>query len=187
MSRDAGALDKQAAQTDSGTAAGALGSYNSDIGSFMGNVNSAIASGNPYESEDYLSKQNVATSGAMNSANDMAKEALGRDVQSTGENGASIANTLADTARTGQRDLTNYNATRDTANEDKWLDQSAGLRRDQLAGANSEADVYGKGVGAQNSALNTYTQQQTAEDQMWAQLAGSAIGAAGTGAGLAFG
>lgn len=186
MSRDAAATDKAAAGTDAGTAAGALGSYNSDIGSFMGNVNSAIASGNPYESEDYLRKQNLETSGAMNSANASAKEGLGRDVQSTGENGASIAHTLADTARTGQRDLTAYNAGRDTSNEDKWLNQEEGLRRDQLAGANSEADIYGHATGAQNGALNAFTTASDAEDQMWASLAGSAMGGAGTGLGLAF-
>lgn len=185
MSRDAAATDKAAAQTDAGTAAGALGGYNSDIASYMGNVNSQLAAGNPYESEDYLTKQNLETSGAMNSENDAAKESLGKDVAATGENGASIANTLAEGKRAGSRDLTQYNAGRDTANEDKWLQERQGLTRDQLAGANSEADIYGHATGAQDSALSSYTTASDAEDQMWADLAKAGMGAAGTGIGLA--
>jgi hypothetical protein len=187
MSRDAAETDKAAATTDAGTAAGALGSYNSDIGSFMGNVNSQLAAGNPYESESYLTNQNLQTSGAMNSENDAAKEALGKDVQSTGENGASVANTLADSKRAGQRDLTNYNATRDTANEDKWLQDEQGLTRDQLAGADSEAGMYGHATGAQGTALGDFTTASDAEDQMWAGLGEAAMGGAGTGLGAAFG
>lgn len=185
MSRDAAATDKAAAGTDANTAAGALGGYNSNIASYMGNVNSRLAAGNPYESTSYKTNQNLETSGAMNSENDAANEALGRDVQATGENGASVANTLAESKRQGQRDLTGYNAGRDTMNEDKWLGQQEGLTRDQLAGANSEADIYGHATGAQNGALNAYTTASDAEDQMWSNMVGSALGAAGTGAGLA--
>lgn len=35
------------------------------IASFMGNVNSTLSAGNPYDSKDYLKKQNLQASGAM--------------------------------------------------------------------------------------------------------------------------
>lgn len=187
MSRDAAAADKNAANTDSQTAESALGSYNSDIASYMGNVNSALAAGNPFDSEDYLTKQNLETSGAMNSENDAAQEALGQTVARTGENSASLADTIASSKRQGQRDLTNYEATRDTQNEDKWLNERDSLMRDQLGGAQSEAGIYGTATSGRNGALNAYTSAENAEDQMWAGIAGSAMGGAGEGLGAAFG
>ncbi len=53
-----------------------LSNYNNDIGSYMSNVNSQLAAGNPYQSKSYLTNQNLQTSGAMNSTNDAAQQQL---------------------------------------------------------------------------------------------------------------
>jgi len=169
-----------AAKTDAANAASALGSYNGEIGTYMSNVNSALSAGNPYESKDYLTKQNLETSGAMNAANTAEKQALGSTVAKTGTNSAALADTVASSAREAQRDLTNYNATRDTENEDKWLKQQDLLMGDQLAGANSEAGVYSTSLGGQNSSLSTEEQAEAAQDAMWSNIAGAGISAGGT-------
>jgi hypothetical protein len=145
----------------------------------MSNVNSALAAGNPFESKAYLTQQNLATSGAMNSANDAEKQALESGVARTGTNTAALANTEASSARQGQRDLTSYNAARDTQNENTWLNQQDKLLGDQQAGANSEASIYGSSLGAQSSDLSSMTQADDAEQQAELALAGDAIGAGG--------
>lgn len=180
MTQDATGPTKKAADQSSSDAAGALGAYNGDIGDYMSNVNSAIAAGNPYESKDYLTKQNLETSGAMNSEKDAADQALQTTAARTGTNTAALAGTEANIARTGARDLTQYNAGRDTANAHDWEAEKGQLMGDQLAGANSEAGVYGTATGGRDSALSSYTQAADAENQMWGNLAGSAIGAGGT-------
>lgn len=187
MTQDASGQDQAAANTDSAAAAGSLGSYQGDIGDYMSNVNSALAAGNPFESKDYLTQQNLTTSGAMNSENDATKQALQQTAAKTGTNTAALANTEADSARQGQRDLTQYNAGRDTANENTWLSQQDKLMGDQLEGANSEAGVYGTSIGGQNSTLSSMTQADDAENQMWAGLGAAAMGGLGTGLGGAFG
>lgn len=187
MTQDASTPDKQAADTSSSDAAGALGSYQGDIGDYMSNVNSAIAAGNPFQSKDYLTQQNLTTSGAMNSENDAAKEQLQQTAARTGTNTAALANEEASTARQGQRDLTNYNATRDTENENTWLNQQDKLMGDQLAGANSEAGIYGTATGGRDSALSSMTQADDAENQMWAGLGESAMSGLSGGLGAAFG
>lgn len=187
MSNDAGDADKAAASQDSKDAQAALGAADSGISDYMSNVNSQLAAGNPYESKAYLENQNIATSGAMNSENDAANEVLGSTVARTGTNSAALASTEAENARQGSRDLTNYNATRDTQNEDKWQNEQQQLDRDQLAGAQEEGSLYGTAIGGQDSTLGSYTQAQDAEDQMWAQLGSAAMTGAGTGLGAAFG
>lgn len=180
MGNDAGSADINAANQDSKDAQGALGAADSGIASYMSNVNSQIAAGNPYESKAYFTQQNLATSGAMNSENDAANQALNSTVARTGGSSAALADTEAENARQGSRDLTNYNATRDTQNEDKWQGEKMGLDRDLLSGAQEEGSLYGTAVGGQDSTLGSYTQEQDAQDQMWAQLGSAAATGAGT-------
>jgi hypothetical protein len=146
----------------------------------MSNVNSALAAGNPFESKAYLTQQNLATSGAMNSENDAAKQALESGVARTGTNSAALPNEEASIARQGQRDLTNYNATRDTQNENTWLNQQDKLLQDEQAGANSEAGIYGTSLGAQSSDLSSMTQADDAEQKAELALVGDAVGAGGS-------
>jgi hypothetical protein len=174
-----------AAKTQGQNADEALGAYQGDIGTYMSNVNSALSAGNPFESKDYLTQQNLDTSGAMNSENTAAKQQQEQQVARTGTNSAALANDVASSARQGQRDLTQYNAGRNTTNENTWLQDQNQLMGDQLAGANSEAGVYGTGTGAQTSDINTETQANDAYDQMWASMAGAAAQGAGVGAGIA--
>lgn len=182
MGRASG-TDLSAEQADQQNADQQLGSADSAIAGYLGNVNSQLASGNPYESKDYLTQQNLTTSGAMNSENDAAKEAEGETVARTGTNSAALANEEAEGARQGERDMTDYNATRDTANLHDWEAQKEGLTRDQLAGASEYGALYGTSQGAANSALGDYTTAQDAEDKEWSDIAGSAIGAGGTALG----
>lgn len=186
MSNDATGADKAAADQNGADAQKTLGDANSGIADYMSNVNSRLAAGNPYESEDYLKKQNLETSGAMNSEKGALDEELGSTVARTGTNSAAIAATEADAARQGQRDLTGYNAGRDTANTDKWEQEKEGLTRDQLAGADAEGKLYGTATGAQSSNLNAYTTAEDAQDQMWAQLGEAAMTGAGAGLGGAY-
>jgi hypothetical protein len=145
----------------------------------MSNVNSRLAAGNPFEAKDYLTKQNLETSGAMNAANAAEKQAEGATVARTGTNSAALANTVASSARQGQRDLTAYNAARDTANEQEWLKQQDQLMKDQLAGAQSEADVYKTGIGGQSSDLSSMTSADNAAQAAEFGLIDSAVGAGG--------
>lgn len=177
--------DLSAYQSDQGNAQQELGSANSGLDDYMSNVNAQLSAGNPYESKDYLTKQNLTTSGAMNSEKDAEDQQLGDTVARTGTNSAALANTEAESARQGERDLTDYNAARDTANEHAWQGEKDQLTRDQLAGAEGYGNLYATQQGAANSALSNYTTAQDAQDEMWAQMAGAAAQGAGTGAGLA--
>lgn len=187
MSNDAGNDAKAAANQNSTDAQASLGQADAGLAGYMSNVNSQLAAGNPYESKAYLENQNLATSGAMNSENDAADQALQQTVASTGGSSAALANTEAEAARQGQRDLTNYNATRDTQNEDKWLNEQQQLDRDQLAGASEEGSLYSTALGGQTSDLKTEEEAQAAQDQMWGGIVGSAMTGAGAGLGAAFG
>lgn len=186
MSNDAGNDATAAAKQNGSDAQGELHGADAGIDSYMSNVNSQIAAGNPYESKDYLTKQNLATSGAMNSEKDASDAALEHAVSSTGGSSAALAATQADIARQGQRDLTGYNATRDTENEDKWLNQRQGLDKDLLAGADAKAGLYSTATGGQSSDLKTEEEAQAAQDQMWTGIASAAMTGAGTGMGAAF-
>jgi hypothetical protein len=157
----------------------ALGNYNNDMSSYTSNVNSTLAAGNPYQSKSYLTNQNLETSGAMDAANTAAAGAARDTALRTGTNTAAVAAQNAENARAGQRDLTTYNASRDTQNEDKWLTDQQQLYGDQLAGANSEAGIYGTDVSGRSNSLGNLTSLQNSEDQMWAGIAGSALGAGG--------
>ena len=176
-------IANKAATTDAANANTSFGSAQGDIGQYMSNVNSAISQGNPYQSKDYLTQQNLDTSGAMNSANDAAKQALGSTVARTGTNSAALANTVAAGARQGQQDLTQYNAGRNTANETSWLGQQDKLFNDQARGAQEEEGLYGTALGGQNSTLNTAQQGEDAQEGQNNQIIKAGIGAAGTMAG----
>ncbi len=159
----------------------ALDGYNTGVGSYMSNVNAQLAAGNPYQTKQYLQNQNLLTSAAANAANTQAQGALKESALRTGENTASNAATIASNSRGIARDLTAYQANRDTQNDAMWQQQKQQLLGDQLAGANSEANVFGTATGAQSSALGDLTSLQNSQDAMWGNIAGSAIGAAGTG------
>jgi hypothetical protein len=116
----------------------------------------------------------------MNAENDAAKEAEQQTVARTGTNSAALPNEIAAQQRQGQRDLTNYTAGQNTANEDKWLQQQDRLLGDQQAGANSEAGVYGTTQGAANSDLADYTNAADADQKSKNGIIDAGIGAAGS-------
>ena len=175
--------DQAAYNKNAGNADTTLGNYQGTENEYLSNVNSALAAGNPYQSKDYLTQQNIATSGAMNSQNDAAQQAEQATVARTGTNSAALPAEIAAQARAGQRQMTDYNATRDTQNEDKWLGQRQQLLGDQQAGANSEAGVYGTTQGGANSALGDYTSAANADQQAKNSVINGLTQAAGTVAG----
>jgi hypothetical protein len=183
MSTGGHATQSNQLNQDNDWAKSSLTNYNNDIGSYMSNVNAALGAGNPYESTAYKTNQNLETSGAMNSANTRAAQQLRDTARRSGTNTAAIANTIASTNRQGQRDLTQYNAGRDTANQDKWLQERDNLMRDQLNGAQSEAGVFGTSMGGANNSLNDITQRQNSADELWGNLAKAAASGAGVAAG----
>jgi hypothetical protein len=172
-----------AAATDASNASTAYGAASGDIGTYLSNVNSTLAAGNPFQSKDYLTNQNLQTSGAMNSANNAEQQLLGSTVAKTGTNSAALADTEASSARQGQRDLTQYNAGRDTSNEDTYLNQQDKLLGDEATGASQEAGLYSTSLGGQNSALGTAQQGEDAQEQAANGIIDSTVGAAGTAAG----
>lgn len=172
-----------AAGVDAGNAASSFGAASGDIGTYLSNVNSTLAAGNPFKAKDYLTNQNLETSGAMNSANDAEKAALGQQVARTGTNSAALANTVASSARQGQRDLTQYNAGRDTSNENTWLQQQDKLLGDEATGSSQEAGLYGTSIGGQDSTLGTAQTGEDAQTNANDALTEAGIKAAGTAAG----
>lgn len=174
-----------AATTDASNAASSFGAASGDIGTYLSNVNSTLAAGNPFESKTYLTNQNLETSGAMNSENDAEKAALGSTVAKTGTNSAALANTVASSARQGQRDLTQYDAGRDTANENTWLNQQDKLLGDEATGSAQEAGLYGTSLSGEDSALGTAQQGADAEDAGINGMLDSGL-AAGGAVGAAF-
>lgn len=186
MSNAAGnqaAVANSAADTDATNAGAAYGQAQGDIGNYLSNVNSALAAGNPFESKDYLTQQNLETSGAMNSEDDAAKQQEQATVARTGTNSAALSNDVAENARAGQRDLTQYNAGRDTSNENTWLNQQDKLLGDEATGSSEEAGLYGTSVGAQDSTLNTAQQGEDEQEQANDGMIDAGIGAAGAGVG----
>lgn len=157
--------------------------YQNDIGNFNSNVNGQIAAGNPYQSKQYKQDQNLMTSGAMNSANTKANQQVRDTALRTGSNTAAVAATQAENARAGQRQVTDYNATRDTANLDKWEQDQQELTKDQLAGANSEASMFGSNVAGRSNSLTNLTDIQKQQDELWQ----AGIGAVGAGGAAALG
>jgi hypothetical protein len=177
------AVANSAASTDQANALNAYGQSQGDIGQYLSNVNSSLAAGNPFEAKDYLTQQNIATSGAMNAENDAAKQQQQQTVARTGTNSAALANEVGSQAREGQRDLTQYNAGRDTANENTWLQQQDKLLGDQAQGASLESGLYGTSIGAQDSTLGTAQEGADAQANLTDQEINRGVGAAGTVAG----
>ena len=169
-----------AATEDASNAAAAYGGAQGDISNYLSNVNSTLAAGNPYESKDYLTQQNLETSGAMNAENDAARQQEQQTVARTGTNSAALANDVAAEARTGQRDLTNYNATRNTENEGKWLGEQQNLLGDQARGAGMEEGLYGTSIGGQDSTLGTAQTGEDEQENSTNSMIDAGIGAGGT-------
>jgi hypothetical protein len=158
-----------------------VGSYNADLGSYMSNVNSALAAGNPYQSTAYKTSQNLETSGAMNAADTAAKAATRGAALRTGENAAAVNPSTSENALAAQRTQDTYNATRDTANDQAWEQEKQGLMGQQLAGANSQAAANANYGQQRSSATQGLLSQQEQEDQMWAGLGTAAMGDLGKG------
>lgn len=156
---------KSAYETNAGDASQSLGDFRGTEADYLSNVNSAIASGNPYQSKDYLTQQNLQTSGALNSTADAARQQLQDTVARTGTNSAALPNEIAANQRDAQRQLTQFTAGRNTENEDKWLGQRDRLFQMQRAGANDYADVFGKSLSGSTSALGDYTSAANEDQQ----------------------
>lgn len=161
----------------------AANNYQSDIGNYNSNVNSQIAAGNPYQSKAYLTAQNLATSAAANATKTAGNQAVRDTALRTGENSAAVAATQADNSRQAQQTVTNYNATRDTANTDKWEQDQQNLNQDQLAGANSEEGMFSADQAGRSNSLSDLTSIQNSQDALWQ----AGIGAVGAAGGAAFG
>lgn len=186
MSNAAGsqaAVANNAATTDASNAASSYGAASGDIGTYLSNVNSQLAAGNPFESKSYLTQQNLSTSGAMNSANTAEKAALGNTAARTGTNTAALANTVASSARQGQRDLTQYNAGAQQQNENTWLNQQDKLLGDEATGSSEEAGLYGTSLSGEDSALGTAQQGADEQESQNNGLISSGIKAGGTALG----
>ena len=157
----------------------AANNYQGDINNYNSNVNSQIAAGNPYQSKAYLQNQNIQTSGAANAAKTAGNQAVRDTALRTGENSAAVAATQADNARQSARTVTDYNATRDTANQDKWEQDQQKLNEQQLQGANSEAQMFGTSTSGGDASLGDLTTIQGQQDALWQ----AGIGAAGLAGG----
>jgi hypothetical protein len=161
----------------------ALSGYNTDVGNFVSNTNSAIAQGNPYESKSYLTNQNILTSGAMNSAKTAANAATADTARRTGGNTAAVQASRDATAQGLSRQQTQYNAQRDTDNLDKWLGQRQQLYKNQLDAANSEANIYGSSVAGRSNGASNLADLDKAKMAMTSGIISGALGAGGTGVG----
>jgi hypothetical protein len=155
--------------------------FQNDMAGYTSNVNSQIAAGNPYQSRAYLQNQNLMTSGAANSANTAGNQAVRDTALRTGTNTAAVAATQADNARQSQQTVTNYNATRDTANQDKWETLQTQQNQEQLQGAQAQAGMFGANVSGRNSSLSDLTTIQGQQDALW-QAGIGAVGAVGAAA-----
>jgi hypothetical protein len=182
MGGDAGTNAAKSENTDATNwETSAVGSYNADHGAYMSNVNSALAAGNPYQTTAYKTAQNLETSGAMHSADTTAAAKLRGAALRTGQNAAAVNPAISENALEATRTQDTMNASRDTANLDKWEGQKQQLLGDQAAGAQQDAGMVSTMSGQRSSATNGLLQQQQAEDQMWAGLAQTAMTGAGTG------
>lgn len=159
----------------------AAGNYNKQMQGFSTNL-SGMQANNPYTSHAYLQNQGKLASAAMNSADASAKSNLLETAGRTGTNTAALGNTIASNARAGQRQNDAFNAETATQNTDKSAAYQESLLRDQLAGANSEAGMFGANVTGRSDSLNNLTSIQNADQQMW----GNVIGGVAGGAGAAF-
>lgn len=176
--------DAAKAENKSSTAneSSALGSYNDSMDQYMSNVNSQLAQGNPYESKAYKTEQNLATSGAMHAQNDAATTQLRDTAARTGQNAASVNAAVSQNARMGQQTVDRYNADRDSANEDKYLQYEQGLTHDQLEGANSRAGMVGTMAGQQSASVGALTNEDQQQRQEWESYIQDAASAGGSAA-----
>jgi hypothetical protein len=182
MAGDAGTNAAKSEDTDATNFENSgVGSYNADLGSYMSNVNSSLAAGNPYQSTAYKTSQNLETSGAMNAADTAAKANLRGTALRTGENAAAVNPAVSENALAATRTQDTYDATRDTANDQQWEQEKQNLMGDQLAGANSQESANAAYGSQRSSATQGLLSQQEQEDQMWANLGTAAMGDLGTG------
>lgn len=160
----------------------AINQWQQQYGTATSNVNATLAAGNPYQSKDYKTNQNLETSGAMHSTNDAATEANNEAALRTGQNGAVGPAASAQNARNAQQTLDTYNAGRDTANEHAWQGEKAGLLGEEGSLAGQAGSVAGAAAGARNTGDENLTRAQqynNLDDWKWINYGtGAAAGAA---------
>lgn len=157
---------------------------NGDYGKAMGNYNSQIAKmdamGNPYKSKDYLTNQNILTSGAMHATNQNAEAALRGAELRGGTNDAATAATISSNARAAQMQADQMQAQRASGDQDKYLQWEQGLAQDKLAGASAATQMFGQQVSGRSNALSNLQSGQNASQQMWGNVIGGVAGGAGS-------
>lgn len=165
----------------------ALNNYTTQSGAAASNVNASLAAGNPYQTKEYKTNQNLETSAAMHSTSDAADEANKQAVARTGQNAAAVPAQSAQNQRNAQQTMDKYNAGRDTANEQAWQGEKGQLLGDQIQLSGQAAGATAAAAGARNTAdsnLTSAQQYNNLDDWKWINygtkaVAGGLSGAAG--------
>lgn len=181
MARVAETANKDASTDYSNWEKGTKAGYDSTIAGYNNNVDGLLAKGNPYQSTEYLTNQNKLTSGAMNSQNTASAAAERGAALRTGTNTAAVSAQRSANSLSGQRQIDNYNASRDTQNQDKYLQWQQGLLQDKLAGANSQQNMFSTESGGRSNANTNLVNLNQQQNALWE----AGIGAAGAGAAAA--
>ena len=149
----------------------ALNNYKTQSGAAASNVNASLAAGNPYQTQQYKTNQNLQTSGAMHATNDAATEQNQQAALRTGQNAAAVPAQSAQNQRNAQQTMDTYNAGRDTANEQAWQGEKGQLLGDQIQLSGQAAGAAGAAAGARNTAnANLTNAQQLNSQDDWSWL-----------------
>jgi hypothetical protein len=161
---------------------GAINQWQQQYGTATSNVNATLAAGNPYQTQQYKTNQNLQTSAAAHATNDAATEAGNQAALRTGQNAAAVPAQSAQNARNAQQNIDTYNAARDTSNEQAWQGEKAGLLGEEGTLAGQAGSVAGAAAGATNTAdenLTNAQQYNNEDDWKWIKYGtGAAAGAA---------
>lgn len=146
----------------------AVNNYMTQSGAAASNVNASLAAGNPYQTQQYKTNQNLQTSAAMHSTADAATEANQQAAARTGQNAAAVPAQSAQNQRNAQQTMDTYDAARDTSNEQAWQGQKQQLLGDQIQLAGQSAGATGAALGAENTANKNLTDaQQLQHEDDW--------------------
>lgn len=167
--------------------------FNAEQGDInQANTNEAtLASGknigaNPFQQTGYLANQNQLQSESLNTAADASKAAMARNSRATGGlNGSQVVLGQRDVGlKTGQLadTLTAQRSANDYKSNLAWQQY---LAQQPLSAAGAEGGAYSTATGGQGNALSQLTNLSGQQYGFWGGLAGSALGGAGVGAGLA--
>jgi len=168
----------------------AFNAEQADIGKFNANE-TTLASGknigaDPFQQTGYLANQNKLQSESLNTSADAAKAAMARNSRATGGlNGSQVVLGQRDVGlKTGQLadTLTAQRSANDYKSNLAWQQYLAGM---PLQAAGAEAPAYSTATSGQGNALNNLTSLSGQQYGFWGGLAGSALGGAGLGAGIA--